>query len=395
MNSPDPESSVFNDWHWQLRNRITTLEQLQKVLELTIEEKRAIQHLSNKRFKMAITPYFASLISKTDPECPIRKQCVPSLEEFKTNINELADPCGEEADSIVPGLVHRYPDRVLLLLTDMCATYCRHCTRRRVVGSSEITISPTNFQSALNYLQENKKIRDVLISGGDPLLLSDDKLERYIKAVRSVRHIEIIRIGTRAPVTIPQRITGHLCKMLKKYHPLYISIHFNHAKEITAEVRTACSALSDAGIPLGSQTVLLKGINDRPAVIHQLMHELLKIRVRPYYIYQCDLAQGTEHFRASVSTGIKIIQSLRGHTSGYAIPTYVIDAPGGGGKIPLGPDYVISKSRKGVILKNYEGKVFVYPENGSSPVSVPISVPANVKVNAEQNAVKKPAVTTG
>jgi len=375
--------SNLNDWFWQLRHRITTVDQLEKIVHLTVEEKRAIQY-SNKMFKMAITPYFASLMDKDDPNCPIRKQCIPSLQEFKTNINEMSDPCGEEEDSPVPGLVHRYPDRVLLLATDTCATYCRHCTRRRIVGSSETRMSTANFHLAVKYIKEHKEIRDVLISGGDPLLLSDEKLEYFLKTLRAIENIEIIRIGTRAPVALPQRITEKLCSMLRKYHPVFISIHFNHSKEITQEVKKACEMLSDSGIPLGSQSVLLKGINDKPQIIMKLMHELLKIRVRPYYLYQCDLAKGTTHFRTNISTGIKILESLRGHTTGYAIPTYVIDAPGGGGKVPIGPEYLISKSKSGVIFKNFEGKMFVYPENGK-----PFTQEEIDKANKQFSFVKK------
>jgi len=366
-------------WRWEIKNRITSLEQLGKIVNLTEDESKAIAHTAtencSKKLKMAITPYFASLIDKTNPDCPIRRQCIPLYNEFRTNVNELQDPCGEEKDMVVPGLVHRYPDRVLLIVTDMCATYCRHCTRRRIVGASEEKISKSNFELAVKYIKENTRIRDVLISGGDPLLLSDAKLEHYIKTLRSIKSVELIRIGTRVPGTLPSRITHKLCRMLKKYHPLFLSIHFNHYKEITKETRQACEMLSDAGIPLGSQTVLLKGINDNAAVMTRLMHELLKIRVRPYYIYQCDLAPGTQHFRTSVSSGIKILQSLRGYTTGYAVPTYVIDAPGGGGKVPINPDYVISRSKKDIIIKNYEGKVFVYSENGkTSPQEVQATI---------------------
>jgi lysine 2,3-aminomutase len=354
--------SLTDDWHWQLKNRITTIEQLEKYVTLTVDEKKAVNYSKSCKFKTAITPYFASLMDKTDPNCAIRRQCIPTLEEFKTSVNELADPCGEEKDTVVPGLVHRYPDRVLLLVTDMCAMYCRHCTRRRIVGSSEAVMSDETFELALKYIGGNKKIRDVLISGGDPLLLPTAKLDYYLSRIRSLDNIEIIRIGTRVPVTLPQRVTPELCQMLKKYRPVYLSIHFNHPREITGEVKKACEMLVETGIPLGSQTVLLKGINDKPSIMMKLMHELLKICVRPYYIYQCDLAPGTEHFRTAVITGVKIIGSLRGNTTGYAIPTFVIDAPGGGGKVPIGPEYIISKSRNNIILKNYEGKVFVYPE---------------------------------
>lgn len=359
----DDASTPEDDaWKMQLKNRITTLEEAEKVINLTVSEKRAIGY-SRGRLKMAITPYFASLMDKNDPNCPIRKQAIPSVEEFQTSVNELFDPCGEERDTVVPGLVHRYPDRVLLLITDACAMYCRHCTRRRIVGSAEGTMTDENLERALDYIRNKKEIRDVLISGGDPLILTNNRLDEILAKIRKIPHIEIIRIGTRVPVVMPQRITQGLCAVLKKYHPLFMSIHFNHPKEITAEVTTACAMLADAGIPLGSQTVLLKGINDKPALMIDLMHKLLKIRVRPYYIYQCDLAPGTEHFRTPVSAGIRILEAMRGHTSGYAIPTFVIDAPGGGGKIPINPDYVLSKNRKAFILKNYKGNVFIYPQH--------------------------------
>jgi lysine 2,3-aminomutase len=274
----------------------------------------------------------------------------------------MVDPCGEDKDSPVPGLVHRYPDRVLLLVTDQCAVYCRYCTRRRLVGSHEKPITQGNFEEALKYLRSHRKVRDVLVSGGDPLLLENERIEEILSRLRAIPHIELLRIGTRAPVTLPQRITPGLVRMLKKYHPLMISFHFSHPKEITEAVKRACCDLADGGIPLGSQTVLLKGVNDKPYIMKKLVQELLKIRVRPYYIYQCDLATGTEHFRTSVATGIQIMEKLRGHTTGYAVPTYVIDAPGGGGKIPVEPVYVLSKGNGKMVLRNYEGKVFEYPE---------------------------------
>jgi len=356
------------NWLWQLHNRITTLAELEQWVNLTVEEKRAVQY-SPGRLKMAITPHFAGLMDKNDPDCPVRRQAVPSLDEFKTSIHELADPCGEEQDMVVPGLVHRYPDRVLLLVTDACAMYCRHCTRRRIVGSSEEPLGERKLEDAIEYIRKNDKIRDVLISGGDALLLSDSKLGSLLKSLRSISHIEIIRIGTRVPITLPQRITKELVTVLKSYHPLFMSIHINHPKELSPEAKEALGMLADAGIPLGSQTVLLKGINDKPAVMMELVHELLKNRVRPYYLYQCDLAAGTEHFRTPVTAGIKIIESLRGFTTGYAIPTFVIDAPGGGGKVPINPEYIISKTRKAVIVKNYQGKVYVYPEKNSGLIN--------------------------
>jgi lysine 2,3-aminomutase len=351
----------WNDWRWQLRHRVTKLEQLQEILQLIPEEIEGIKQ-SKGRLALAVTPYFVSLMDPSNSNCPIRRQAIPRIEECHLSKNDMVDPCGEDKNSPVAGLVHRYPDRVLLLVTDQCATYCRYCTRRRLVGSNERPITQVNFEEVLKYLKTHKKVRDVLLSGGDPLLLENERLEEILSRLRTIPHIELLRIGTRAPVTLPQRITVGLVRMLKKYHPLMISIHFTHPKEITDAVRRACNELADAGIPLGSQTVLLKGINDKPYVMKKLVHELLKIRVRPYYIYQCDLAMGTEHFRTSVATGIQIIEKLRGHTTGYAIPTYVIDAPGGGGKIPVEPDYVISKEKGKLVLRNYEGQVFEYPE---------------------------------
>jgi lysine 2,3-aminomutase len=351
----------WNDWRWQLRHRITTLEQLKEIIDLTPEETEGIRH-SKGRLALAVTPYFASLMDPTNPNCPIRRQAIPRIEEIRLSKSEMVDPLGEDSHSPVPGLVHRYPDRVLLLVTDQCAVYCRYCTRRRLVGSSERSITQGNFEEVLKYLKSHRKVRDVLLSGGDPLLLENERLEEMLSRLRALPHIEVLRIGTRVPVTLPQRITGGLVRILKKYHPLMISIHFTHPKEITDQVRRACSELADGGFPLGSQTVLLKGINDKPYIMKKLVQELLKIRVRPYYIYQCDLAMGTEHFRTSVATGIQIMEKLRGHTTGYAVPTYVVDAPGGGGKIPLQPDYVVSKGRGKIVLRNYEGRVFEYPE---------------------------------
>jgi len=351
----------WNDWRWQLRHRITKLEQLMEIIELTPEETEGIKH-SKGRLALAVTPYFASLMDPVNPNCPIRRQAIPRAEELHLSKNDMVDPCGEDKDSPVPGLVHRYPDRVLLLVTDQCATYCRYCTRRRLVGSSERSITQGSFEEVLKYLKSHKKVRDVLLSGGDPLLLENERLEEILSRLKAISHIELLRIGTKVPVTLPQRITVGLVRMLKKFHPLMISIHFTHSKEITDAVKKACNELADGGIPLGSQTVLLKGINDKPYVMKKLVQELLKIRVRPYYIYQCDLAMGTEHFRTSIATGIQIIEKLRGHTTGYAVPAYVVDAPGGGGKIPVEPAYVVSRGKGKVVLRNYEGKVFEYPE---------------------------------
>ncbi len=357
----DATEEEWEDWRWQLKHRVTRAEQLNLILNLSQEEIAAIE-ASKGRMATAITPYFAKLMDRNDSNCPIRLQAIPTLEEFHFSPHDLNDPCAEDENSPVHGLVHRYPDRVLLLVTDKCAVYCRYCTRRRMVGSSEKCITEEKLDEAVAYIQATKKVRDVLISGGDPLLFEDDHLEGILSKVRKIPHVEIIRIGTRVPVTLPQRITQTLTSMLKKYHPLWMSIHFTHPKEITKEVRRACAMLAEAGIPLGSQTVLLRKINDRPVVMKRLMHELLKIRVRPYYIYQCDLAMGTEHFRTPIAVGINIIEKLRGHTTGYAVPSFVIDAPGGGGKIPVGPTYLISQDKGKMVLRNYQGKVFEYQE---------------------------------
>ncbi len=359
----DATDEEWEDWRWHLKNRITKAEQLKLLLNLNDEEVAAID-ASKGRMATAITPYFATLMSRTDPNCPIRRQALPTLQEIHFSPHDLLDPCAEDENSPVHGLVHRYPDRVLLLVTDKCAVYCRYCTRRRIVGSSEKCITEEEVDEAISYIQATKKVRDVLISGGDPLLLEDDHLERILTKLRKIPHVEIVRIGTRVPVTLPQRITPALTNMLRKYHPLWMSIHFSHPKEITKEVRRSCGLLSDAGIPLGSQTVLLRGINDKPSIMKRLMHELLKARVRPYYIYQCDLAMGTEHFRTPIAVGINIIEKLRGHTTGYAVPSFVIDAPGGGGKIPVGPTYLISQDKGRMVLRNYQGKVFEYQEPG-------------------------------
>jgi len=352
----------WKDWKWQLKNRITTLEELKKLISLTPSEEEGIKR-SKGRLAMAITPYFFSLIDKANPNCPIRKQAIPRIEEFSISTHDLVDPCGEDNHSPVPGLVHRYPDRVLLLVTDSCAMYCRYCTRRRMVGEEMPPMSIEQFDAAYKYIKSKRAIRDVLISGGDPLMLKTEHLEYYLKKLRSISHLDIIRLGTRVPVTLPMRMDKELVDMLKKYHPVYMSIHFSHPREITQDVKDACAMSADAGIPLGSQTVLLKGINDKPSVMKRLMQELLRIRVRPYYIYQCDMVTGTGHFRTPVSVGINIMEKLRGHTSGYAVPTFVVDAPGGGGKIPVGPTYLISQAKDRVTLRNYQGNIFEYFED--------------------------------
>ena len=351
----------WNDYTWQLKNRITSLSQLEKHLNLSPEERNGVI-LSGTKLAMAITPHFFNLIDRDDPECPIRRQVIPRIEETWTNEAEMADPCGEDAHMPVPGLVHRYPDRVLFLVTDRCASYCRYCTRSRVVSGAGEQELETDFEAAFKYLEEHTEVRDVLLSGGDPLLFSDAKLEKILSRLRSIKHIEFLRIGSRIPIFLPQRITPELCTMLGKYHPLFISIHANHPRELTTEVRAGLERLANAGVPLGNQSVLMGGVNDDPETMKALVHKLLMCRVRPYYLYQMDLISGSSHLRASVAKGIEIIENLRGHTTGYAIPQYVIDAPGGGGKVPVNPDYVIQRNEERVLVRNYEGKIFEYPE---------------------------------
>ncbi|MCP5536583.1 MAG: KamA family radical SAM protein [Akkermansiaceae bacterium] len=366
---PDQSPADWDDAKWQLKNRITSLAVLEQHLELT-EEERAGVLLSGNKLAMAITPHFFNLIDKTDPHCPIRRQMIPRIEETLTDPLEMSDPCGEDSHMPVPGLVHRYPDRVLFLVTDRCAAYCRYCTRSRVVSGVSEQKLETQWEAAFEYLEHTPGVRDVLISGGDALLFSDARLEKILSRLHAIPHIQYIRIGTRIPIFLPQRITPALCDMLRKYHPLFISIHSNHPKELTTEVRDALGRLADAGIPMGNQSVLLNGVNDSVEVQKELVHKLLMCRVRPYYLYQCDLIQGSAHLRTSIEKGIEIIEGLRGHTSGYAIPQYVIDGPGGGGKIPINPDYVVKHSDGGITLRNYEGKQFYYPDQ--APVSSPL-----------------------
>lgn len=358
---PDVTDAQWNDWHWQVRNRIETLEDLKRYVKLTAEEEEGVRR-SLQSIRMAITPYYLSLINVDDPHCPIRKQSIPTEAELITSPEDLIDPLSEDEDSPAPGLTHRYPDRVLFLITDMCSMYCRHCTRRRFAGQKDAATPDERIDKCIEYIAKTPQIRDVLLSGGDALLVSDEKLESIIKRLRAIPHVEIIRIGSRTPVVCPQRITPELCEMLKKYHPVWLNTHFNHPREVTPESKAACEMLANAGVPLGNQSVLLRGINDCTSVMKRLVHDLVKIRVRPYYIYVCDLSQGIRHFRTPVSKGIEIIESLRGHTSGYAVPTFVVDAPGGGGKTPVMPNYVISQSPSRVVLRNYEGVICSYTE---------------------------------
>jgi len=348
--------NCWSDWRWQFANRITNPTDLSR--EIGILEKHGEVEPITQIYPMAITPYYLSLINRDNPKCPVRLQCIPDSLELKFNQEDLEDPLNEEEFSPVPGLIHRYPDRVLLMVTLECATYCRHCSRKRKVGDNKEKITKEDIYKGIEYIRRNTQIRDVLLSGGDPLVLDDEFLEAIICQIREIAHVEIIRIGTRVPVVMPQRITKSLVGMLKKYHPLWINTHFNHPAEFTNESKKALASLADAGIPLGNQTVLLKGINDDAEIIKELIHMLVKNRVRPYYLYHCDYSRGVKHFRTSISKGIEILQKLIGFTSGFAVPTYVIDLPGGGGKIPLGPEYILKNSDAEVLLRNFEGKVY-------------------------------------
>lgn len=359
---PQVSLSEWNDWRWQIRNRVRRVVDLANFLNLSESESRAFAD-SQEPIPLSITPYYLSLLDQNNALQPLRRTVVPTDAESHHGVGEKDDPLGEDGHSPVPGLVHRYPDRVLFLATGFCSTYCRYCTRSRMVGRSDgCQFSRKQWEKAIAYIEATPTIRDVLISGGDPLTLADEVLEYLLSRLRAIPHVEFLRIGTKVPVVLPQRITPALTRMLKKYHPLWMSIHFSHPDELTPETQLACKRLADAGIPLGSQTVLLKGINDDVPTMKGLMHALLRSRVRPYYIYQCDPITGSAHFRTSVATGLDVIRGLRGHTTGYAVPHYVIDAPGGGGKIPLLPEYFVERAGEDVVLRNYEDRYYRYPD---------------------------------
>ncbi|BET69007.1 hypothetical protein ASA1KI_39250 [Opitutales bacterium ASA1] len=351
---------TWQDWGWQLKNRITTLDQLERLMELTPEERRGVA-FAGQKLALAITPYFFNLIDREDPDCALRKQLIPREGEAFVAPEEMLDSLGEDEHSPVPGIVHRYPDRVLFLVTDRCAAYCRYCTRSRLVSNAQDYNFHPEFEQGLRYIESHPEIRDVLLSGGDPLLLADRKLDHLLSRLRAIKHVEFIRIGSRIPVFLPQRITPELCDVLRKHGPIWMSIHVNHPRECTAELKEACERLAFAGVPLGNQSVLLRGVNDDVDVMRALVHRLLRMRVRPYYLYACDLITGSAHFRVDVRKGIEIIRGLRGHTTGYAVPQFVIDAPGGGGKVPINPEYIERLTDEEIVFRNYEGQVFRYP----------------------------------
>jgi len=360
---PDATSAEWNDWRWQLRRRIKSLPELERIFTLSPDERAAVANHKGA-LPVGITPYYASLLSRDDATDGLRRTHIPTGEEYIKSKGEADDPLGEDHDAAVPGLVHRYPDRVLFLATGTCSTYCRYCTRSRMVGDpgGDYSFPKSQWDRAIAYIEAHPEIRDVLLSGGDPLTLADDTLDYLLGRLRAIKHVEFLRIGTKVPTVLPMRITRQLTRMLRKHHPLWMSIHYTHPKELTPEVTEATARLADAGIPLGSQTVLLKGINDEVDTLKTLYHGLLMRRVKPYYLYQCDPITGSAHFRTSVEKGLEIMRGLRGHTTGYAVPTYVIDAPGGGGKIPLLPDYVVGRDGADLLLTNFEGGLYRYPD---------------------------------
>ncbi len=373
----DVPAADWNDWHWQLRHRLTTLADLEARITLSPEERAGCLFAPGK-LAMAITPHFFNLIDRDDPDCPIRRQVIPRIEESVVSPGESADPVGEDADMPVKGIVHRYPDRVLFLVTDRCAAYCRYCTRSRLVSNAQQYDFHPDLEAGLAYIAAHPEIRDVLLSGGDPLLLSDDKLDKLLGRLRAIPHLEVIRIGSRIPVFLPQRITPALAESLRRHGPIWINIHTNHPRECTLELAAACERLALAGVPLGNQSVLLRGVNDDPEVMRELVHRLLKMRVRPYYLYACDLIEGSEHLRAPVAKGLEIIRSLRGHTTGFAVPQFVIDAPGGGGKIPISPDYTEGVREGWIELRNYEGQRASYPAGEGFAQEVKTPIPRNL-----------------
>ncbi|WFB34579.1 KamA family radical SAM protein [Kiritimatiellota bacterium B12222] len=352
---PEVTDEEWCNWRWQLRNRIRDLEGAERIFSLSDSERSAIQKRQGL-LPLGITPYYAALLDREDPLQGLRRTKIPSLDEFEVTGDECEDPLGEDAHSPLPGLVHTYPDKVLFLVTDFCATYCRYCTRARMVGGGEFLPEKSMWEKALDYIRSHTEIRDVLLSGGDPLILSDDRLEWILSRLSDIPHVEFLRIGTKVPAVLPYRITDELLSLLKKFHPLFFSIHFSHPDELTMEVRDACNRIADAGIPMGGQTVLLKGVNDDPQVMKALNQGLLRVRCKPYYLHQCDPIQGSAHFRTSIAQGQEIIRSLHGHTTGYAVPTYMVDTAGGGGKVPVGPDYVLGRDGDYVTLTNFEGK---------------------------------------
>ena len=367
---PRASDAEWNDWRWQLRHSVKSAEQLAKVISLTADERAGCDETASI-FRLGISPYYLSLIDQQHPFCPVRMQSIPVRAEARVRPGELADPLGEDPHRPVEAIVHKYPDRVLFLATDTCSVYCRHCTRRRITKGGEAELTKTAMQQGIDYIARTPQVRDVLISGGDPLLLSDERLEQILEPLSKIRHVEIIRIGTRMPVCLPMRVTDALSTMLRKYAPLYVVTHFNHPKEITPEARAACERLVDHGVPVENQAVLMRRLNSSARIIKELNHRCLKMRVRPYYLHQMDVAEGCEHLRTPLSEGVKILEQLRGHTSGLAVPHLAVDLPGGGGKVTLQPEYVVERGPGQTVLRNYKGERYVYPEPEQTDCSCP------------------------
>lgn len=382
--------SLWNDWKWHFRNRITTIDQLASYIPLTAEEQANLKLVTIK-YPLAITPYYLSLIDPADPNDPVRRQAVPALDEITLTGIGSEDPLEERRDSVVPGLVHRYPDRVLMVLTDICPMLCRHCTRKREWRHGSWVRTPAQVEAMLDYIRNHKAVRDVVISGGDPLTLSTPHLESVISRLRQIEHVEIIRIGSRFPVVLPQRIDDELCAMLSKYGPIWLNTHFNHYREITPESAAACDRLVRSGVPVNNQSVLLRGINDTVEIQSKLCQGLLKIKVRPYYLFQCDEVEGTEHLRTPLETGLKIIEGMRGYTSGLAVPTFVIDLPQGGGKVPVQPNYILAQTGDELLVRNYRGHIYHChnPRTKARARPVPMSAPVKIAVPVKAVLVKK------
>ncbi len=360
---PDASLRDWNNWHWQIQNALRTPEELGKIINLTDDERTAMGHGGAMALPTSVTPYYASLINPDNPDDPIRRSMIPTTRELLHSPGEADDPLGEDKQSPTPGLVHRYPDRALFLATEHCSSYCRYCTRSRMVGRQErVRYSCCQWEKALEYIKNTPAIRDVILSGGDPLTLPDEALEWLLINLRAIKHVEVIRIGTKTPAVLPMRITPALTRIIQRSHPIWMSLHFTHPDELTVETAEACGRLADAGAPLGSQTVLLRGINDNPEVLRDLMTGLMKMRVRPYYLYQCDPITGSAHFRTTAKKGLEMIAALRGHVSGYAVPQYVIDLPGGGGKAPLLPNSTLTRNQGVLEINNYRGDHYCYPD---------------------------------
>lgn len=372
---PDATAREWNDWRWQLRHRITDLEGLERIFRLSDDEREAVRKLN--RLPLGITPYYASLLDPDNPSHPLRRTKIPTLAEFSRHPGEYDDPLGEETHRVAPGLIHTYPDKVLFLVTDFCATYCRYCMRSRLVGQGTFLPNPAIWEQSIEYIRAHREVRDVLLSGGDPLIMSDERITWLLERLRTIPHVEILRIGTKVPAVLPMRVTASLCRALRKYHPLFMSLHFIHPDELTPETARACERLADAGIPLGGQMVLLKGVNDDPDTLRRLCLGQLKLRVRPYYLHQCDAIYGSMHFRTPIQTGLDLIRSLHGYTSGYAVPTYMVDAPGGGGKVPLTPSYIVRREGANLVIRSHAGTLYRYYDPGLDSTSTPASPALN------------------